>query len=138
MDGRKQRVIINGEESSWEDVTSGIPQGSVLGPVLFVIFIYDLPDVVKQSVQMFADDTKMWSKISNRQDHVYLQEDVDKLQKWSKKWRLVFNITKCKIMRLGNNQTDNQYKMGDNNLEETTSETDLGIFIDNKLGYPTT
>ena len=78
LDGRKQRVIRNGEESSWKDVT--IPQGSVLGPVLFVIFINDLPDVVKQSVQMFADDTKMWSKISNLQDCVYLQEDIDKLQ----------------------------------------------------------
>ena len=65
MVGNK-RVIINGEASSWEDVTSGIPQGSVLGPVLFVLFINDLPDVVKQSVQMlmFADDTKMWSEIS--------------------------------------------------------------------------
>ena len=59
LDGRKQRVIINGEESSWEDVTSGIHQGSVPGPVLFVIFNNDLPDVVKQSVQMFAEDTKM-------------------------------------------------------------------------------
>ena len=66
-------MIINVEESSWEDVTSGIPQGSVLGPVLFVIFINDLPDVVKQSVQRFADDTKMWSKISNLQDFVYLK-----------------------------------------------------------------
>ena len=64
-------LIIIGEESSWEDVMSGIPQGSVLGPVLFVIFIIDLPEVVKQSVQMFADDTEMWSKISNLQDCVY-------------------------------------------------------------------
>ena len=72
LDGRRQRVIINGEKSSWEDVYSGIPQGSVLGPVLFVIFINDIPDVVKQSVQMFADDTKMWSKISNLQDSVYI------------------------------------------------------------------
>ena len=81
LDGRKQRV--NSEESSWEDVTSGMPQGSVLGPVLFAIFINDLPDVVKQSVQMFADDTKMWSGIINLQDCVYLQEDIDKLQKLS-------------------------------------------------------
>ena len=66
-------MIINVEESSWEDVTSGIPQGSVLGPVLFVIFINDLPDVVKQSIQRFADDTKMWSKLSNLQDFVYLK-----------------------------------------------------------------
>ena len=122
LDGRKQRVIINREESSWEDVTSGIPQGFVIGPVIFVIFINDLPDVVKQSVQMFADDTKMWSKISNLQDCVYLQEDIDKLQEWSKKWLLAFNTTKCKIMRLGNNQIDYQYKMGENNLEETISE----------------
>ena len=82
---------------------------------------------------MFADDTKMWSKISNLQDCVYLQEDIDKLQEWSKKWLLAFNTTKCKIMRLGNNQIDYQYKLGENNLEETISEKDLGIYIDNKL-----
>ena len=84
LDGRKQRVIINGEESSWKYVTSGIPQGSLLGSVLFVIIINDLQDVVKQSVQMFADDTKMWSKISNLQHCVYLKEEIDKLQKWFK------------------------------------------------------
>ena len=81
MDGRKQRVIINGEESSWEDVTNGIPQGSVQGPVIFVIFINDIPDVVKQSVQMLVDDTKMWSKICNLKDCVYLQQYIDILQK---------------------------------------------------------
>ena len=71
--------------------------------------------------------------ISNLQDCVYLQEDIDKLQEWFKKWLLNFNRTKCKIMRLGNNQIDYQYKMGENNLEETISEKDLGIYIDNKL-----
>ena len=133
LDGRKQRVIINGEESPWKDVTSGIPQGSVVGPVLFVIFINDPPDVMKQSVQMFADDTKMWSKISNLQDCVYLQEDIDKLQEWSKNWLVAFTATKCKIMRLRNNQIDYQYKMGENKLAEIISEKDLGIYIDNKL-----
>ena len=94
---------------------------------------------MQQSVHMFADDTKMWSKISNLQDCVYLQEDIDKLQKWSKKWLLASNIIKCKIMRQGNDQTDYQYKMSENNLEETTNEKDLGIYIDHKLRlYPTT
>ena len=64
---------------------------------------------------------------------MYIQEEINKLQKWSKKWFIAFNITKCKIIRLGNNQTNYQYKMGENNLEETTSEKYLGIYIDNKL-----
>ena len=68
LSNRKQRVHINGSYSSWHSVTSGIPQGSVLGPILFVIFINDLPESVKSEVYMFADDTKIYKQIENEED----------------------------------------------------------------------
>ena len=72
--GRKQRVSVNGILSDWVIVLSGIPQGSVLGPILFVIFINDLPDMVKSTAKIFADDTKIFNRILNRHDHQQLQQ----------------------------------------------------------------
>ena len=74
---RKQRVVIGVAPSSWSDVTGGIPQGSVLGPTLFLIYINDLPDVVKSMVKLFADDTKLYSVVNNQQEAEELQTDLD-------------------------------------------------------------
>ena len=94
LSGRTQRVIVDGEESEWKDVVSGIPQGSVLGPMLFVCFVNDLPNVVTSSVLLFADDTKIFTEVPVNQQT--LQQDLDKLQIWSNEWQLRFNATKCK------------------------------------------
>ena len=82
---RKQRVSISGHLSDWADVLSGIPQGSVLGPTLFLIFINDLPDRVNSLVKIFADDTKMYSIINDQSDIDSLQKDLDNLAEWSEK-----------------------------------------------------
>jgi len=83
--GRQMRVHINGSFSNWIDVLSGVPQGSVLGPLLFFIFVSDLPDLVKCSLMMFADDTKIWTKIKDIDDSEFLQQDLNLLMEWSKK-----------------------------------------------------
>ena len=98
LKGRKQKVVLNGEESDWVPVTSGVPQGSVLGPVLFVIFINDLDDGIVNRIWKFADDTKVLAKVNCQKDITDLQEDVKKLVSWSEKWQMEFNVEKCKIM----------------------------------------
>ena len=89
---RKQKVVINGEESSWSNVLSGIPQGSVLGPALFLVFINDLPDSIKNLVKIFADDTKVYSTVGAicDREQLELQEDLDESSEWSGIWDLGF------------------------------------------------
>jgi len=76
---RKMRVFVRGSFSEWIEVINGVPQGSVLGPLLFLIFVRDLPDWTKNSIKMFADDTKIWTKIAIREDAGSLQEDLNRL-----------------------------------------------------------
>ena len=82
---RRQRVVVNGEKSAWTNVISGIPQGTVLGPILFVLYINDLPENVKSDLFMFADDTKVSRVIKGPNDKEELQQDIYNLQKWSEK-----------------------------------------------------
>lgn len=89
---REQRVVIDGEESSWLPVLSGVPQGSILGPLLFVLYINDLPRCVTSMVGLYADDTKLCRKITSVDDCKLLQRDLDMLIEWSKKWKLKFNV----------------------------------------------
>ncbi|MCU7800493.1 MAG: reverse transcriptase family protein [gamma proteobacterium symbiont of Lucinoma myriamae] len=98
---RKQKVVVEGCESEWADVVSGIPQGSVLGPLLFLVYINDLPDVIKNLVKIFADDTKLYSIIRSRSDNLALQNELGNLSVWSDDWLLGFNAGKCKSMHLG-------------------------------------
>lgn len=140
LNNRTQRVSVNGNLSNWADVTSGIPQGSVLGPVLFVIFINDLPNAVRSVVRIFADDTKMYGKATTTEDRVELQKDIDNLSKWSDNWQLKFNTNKCSVMHLGHNNVRTVYHMNDNDgvhrdLKESVIEKDLGVHVDNKLSF---
>ena len=116
------------------NVTSGVPQGSVLGPTLFIYFINDLPNVVKCSkVKIFADDTKVYNRIQNTEDVNCLQSSIDEMFMWTQKWLLKFNKDKCKVLHLGKNNPKNKYFIGENNdrveLEETDLEKNLGIFV---------
>ena len=95
LDGRLQRVVLDGFESGWNRVISGIPQGSILGPILFIIFVNDLPSVVGSICKMFADDCKIYRRIVSNQDIQALQEDIARLCQWSEDWKLAFNIQKC-------------------------------------------
>ena len=102
-----QRVRVNGSYSESSPVVSGIPQGSILGPLLFIIFINDLPDCVKSICKIFADDTKLYDKVSNQKQ---LQEDLLALIDWSNKWQLKFNLSKCIFLHIGNHNENTHYK----------------------------
>ena len=95
LNNRQQCVQVNGSKSHWKSVTSGIQQGSVLDPILFVIFINDLPRDVLSDVFMFADDTKIFRQISEQTDREIIQSDLDKLFDWSQTWLLKFHPDKC-------------------------------------------
>ena len=99
--GREQRVSVQGYCSSWRDVWSGVPQGSVLGPTLFLMYINDLLDDLQSPGKLFADDAKVFRRLKSPDDRAILQEDIHKLQAWSQKWLLVFNEDKCKVMHFG-------------------------------------
>ena len=126
---RTQRVVVDGEVSNWKSVLSGVPQGSVLGPLLFLIYINDLDDNITTNVLKFADDTKVFTKVNTDGDKKHLQNDLDKLVKWSEKCQILFNFGKCKCLHTGHGNLDVNYKMGDNVLGTTVKEKDLGITI---------
>ena len=148
---KTQTVTINESKSRLAQVTNGIPQGSVLGPILFVIYINDLPDIVDKDtfIYLFADDTKAFRHIKTKEDQLQLQKDIDKMIKWSKLWLLKFHPQKCVMMHLGKVftfNTDDQttqnidstifrYSMEGHPLEYSECEKDLGVFIDNKLNF---
>ena len=91
--GRRQCVCINATLSSWTQVNSGVPQGSVLGPLLFSLYVNELPSLVSSSLVMFADDIKLYGCIRSPEDYSHLQHDIDILLQWSKKWLLCFNVS---------------------------------------------
>ena len=107
-------MLVNGEQSDWKPVTSGIPQGSVLDPLLFVIYINDMPEVLStdSSVYLFADDTKASRVVDDLQDSIMMQADLDALMEWSNLWLLKFKIDKCSILSLGSRGISFDYTMG--------------------------
>ncbi len=108
---RRQRVVLQGTNSEWLPVISGVPQGSVLGPVLVVVYINDLPDEVKSKLFMYADDTKVIRRVGNGDDGMELQKDLEHLCEWAKVWQLNFNVGKCKVMHFGHRNPQFNYQM---------------------------
>ena len=101
LSNRRQILNVNGMKSDPATVLSGIAQGSVLGPILFVIYINDLPEVVKCGTYLFADDTKIFRQITTKEDALQLQSDINSLEQWSQKWLLTFHPKKCHVLMLG-------------------------------------
>jgi len=135
--GRKQRVQIKGSSSEDKDVKSGIPQGSVLGPFLFLLYVNDLPEQVTSFVYLFADDNKVWKDIANNMDKQTLQHDLDEIHKWSKIWLLQIHPDKLAHVHIGNEMETPQYEymVGDMIVKYSDMEKDLGVHIDNKLAF---
>ena len=136
LSNRSQYVKVGNSVSDRSEVLSGIPQGSILGPVLFTIFINDLPDNIKSTCKIFADDTKIYNTPDN---NVTIQEDLYTLQEWSDRWNLYFNVQKCKVMHVGKKNPKHQYKMkiGTETKEILTceEEKDLGVTFNSSLSF---
>ena len=130
---RKQTVVLNGENSRLQDVLSGVPQGSVLGPTLFLIFVNDIDTVISSHIQKFADDCKVYRSVPTAQDVDILQQDINNLCQWSKDWQMVFNVKKCKVLHMGHNNAFHNYRMNGEELQSVPEETDLGIIVSNDL-----
>ena len=95
LSNRTQRVVLEGEESDTCPVMSGVPQGSVLGPCLFLLYINDMPDMIESNIMLIADDTIMYLTISNQADCQALQSVLSKLETWESEWLMVFSPDKC-------------------------------------------
>ena len=134
---RKQRVVIGGEHSTWTQVMSGVPQGTVLGPLLFLTYINDLPNNINSSIRLFADDCVLYREIKNEIDSQELQKDLNSLMKWECDWQMNFNPKKCFVMRLthARHMTRFNYILGDKSLQETDNHPYLGVHITNDLTW---
>jgi len=135
LSGRRQRVVLNGKKSGWKKVRSGVPQGSVLGPILFLIFINDLDSVAPMVdiIRKFADDTKVGNGVKTMKDREELQEALDKLSNWADIWGMEFNVSKCKVMHVGHNNERHPYTMKGQQLAETEEERDIGVMVTRQL-----
>ena len=120
-------------DTSWEGVWSGVPQGSVSGPFLFLIFISDLEDNTTGSVLKFADDTKIFRQVTDTRDNMRMQIDLDKLVEWADKWQMHFNASKCKVICVGQKNPRFSYSMSNNGLQVVETEKDLGVMISSDL-----
>ena len=138
LSDRSQKVVIDGEESDPAPVTSGVPQGSVLGPILFLIFIDDMPLYTSHSqVRLFADDTIVYLTVTGYEDGQKLQEDLRALERWENEWQMQFHPEKCNVLRITkkNSKVIFPYTLHGHTLEEVSSAKYLGVTISNDMTW---
>ena len=137
LDDRKQAVSVNGTHSSWVSVTSGVPQGSVLGPVLFLLYINDIKDHIQSTIKLFADDSIVYRVIENSHDRDILQKDLDPLAEWSETWLMNFNVKKCAVLSITRKRSPKVYKytlLGED-LTRVDKHDYLGVTISHDLRW---
>ena len=102
LNQRYQRVTVDGAPSEWCSVISGVPQGSVLGPLLFIIYINDLSENINCNIKQYADDTKLYTTVRENDNLFQFQHDLDTIAEWSNTWQRSFSFSKCKHLQVGN------------------------------------
>ena len=119
---RRQCVNVDGELSSWKKVESGIPQASILGPLLFLVYVNDIPLEVKNPMKMFADDTKFYGDMTTKEEIAKLQNVLDAVARWTSAWQLPLSVKKCQLLHLGRHNVKNQYRIADIPIETVKEE----------------
>ena len=129
--------MVNGSSSKWSPVLSGVPQGTVLGPILFLLFINDLPSAVSSRVKLFADDSVLYRHIESSADHDKLQQDLFQLEEWAAMWQMNFAPSKCYIMSitLKRQPSSFSYTLYNTPMEGVTFQKYLGVYITNSLNW---
>ena len=134
---RQQRVVVNGVKSDWAPVVSGVPQGTVLGPLLFSLHINDIMSDIESEIRLFADDCVCYREIKDIEDTLKLQKDIDRLGIWARKWGMRFQPVKCNMMQLTNkhNKIQASYTLEGTVLENVDSIKYLGVTITSDLKW---
>ena len=125
LTNRHQKVVLNGVSSNWSTVYSGVPQGSVLGPLFFNVYVNDIPSIIDSQTLIFADDTKIYREVKSKADSLQFQEDINHLFDWSTQWQLKFNISKCHILHLGPSHSYGDYHLDGNKITTESCVRDL-------------
>jgi ribonuclease P/MRP protein subunit RPP40 len=137
LENRLQRVRVGNSFSEWKRVRSGVPQGSVLGPLLFILYINDMPEVLQSScVKMYADDAKLYNvRYKNESTARGLQRDLTSFELWCEEWQLYVNARKCKCLHIGWNPGFAEYSIAGEQVNSENTMKDLGVWIDGRLNF---